>query len=133
MGCRYHRNARHKREARDQAFAAWEGASCARMTTEADRLSTPIALARPPTEQLDNTGLGARTDSAIHARQIGPGRWRWRDTTPPAQPTIAALDGMVLSGRAEANSSVTVYDTDGRTVIGTTQARERHMERDATG
>nr|WP_244115025.1 hypothetical protein [Burkholderia cepacia] len=31
MGCRYHRNAQHKRKARDQAFAAWERASCARM------------------------------------------------------------------------------------------------------
>ncbi|WP_175891599.1 IS6 family transposase [Burkholderia cepacia] len=31
MGCRYHRNAQHKRKARDQAFATWERASCARM------------------------------------------------------------------------------------------------------
>ncbi|WP_301772198.1 Ig-like domain-containing protein [Burkholderia cenocepacia] len=45
------------------------------------------------------------------------------DTTPPAQPTIGALDGQVLSGRAEPNSTVTVYDTDGRTVLGTTQTR----------
>ncbi|MGF6483565.1 transposase-like protein [Paraburkholderia sp. JPY419] len=30
MGCRYHRNAEHKREALSQAIAAWERASCAR-------------------------------------------------------------------------------------------------------
>ncbi|KVP67113.1 transposase, partial [Burkholderia ubonensis] len=30
MGCRFHRNAQHKREARAQALAAWERASCAR-------------------------------------------------------------------------------------------------------
>jgi putative transposase len=31
MACRYNRNARHKREARAQAFTAWERVSCARM------------------------------------------------------------------------------------------------------
>ncbi|CAM2174412.1 IS6 family transposase [Burkholderia orbicola] len=31
MGCRYNRNAQHKREARAQATAAWGWASCARM------------------------------------------------------------------------------------------------------
>jgi putative transposase len=32
MACRYNRNAQRKRAARDQAFAAWEWASWARMT-----------------------------------------------------------------------------------------------------
>jgi putative transposase len=32
MARRYNRNPQHKREARAQAFAAWERASCARMT-----------------------------------------------------------------------------------------------------
>ncbi|KVV26549.1 hypothetical protein WK78_15015 [Burkholderia cepacia] len=31
MGCHYHRNAQHKRQARAQAFTAWERVSCARM------------------------------------------------------------------------------------------------------
>lgn len=55
MACRYNRDAQHKREARSQAIAAWERASCARMAAQGASFPTPAAPGRPPTEQLDST------------------------------------------------------------------------------